>query len=296
MACGFNFMSDKSNSRQDTEGRHAEFMKPKESNQTELMPSEKPAQALVKHDQVEFPAVNIEALMNKAIEKGASEAVGVMERLTAMRREIQLERSEQAFNEDMTLFQSDCPIIIKDKKGAEGHYKYSPIESIETQIRPFEQKYGFNHRFDQDTESKPGEVICICIVTHRFGHSKQSRVKLRLVRKTALISDAQQDFGTITSGNRRALQNAYGLVVAGEDMDAAGKMKGSSSGRVVTPAIRTRFFAVIKEKGLNDKLQAYAIDKAWIMPDEGLDKIKDENVPTMKTELESLLQKVEAMP
>jgi hypothetical protein len=102
-------------------------------------------------------------------------------------------------------------------------YKFASIEQIEEVIRPIEAQNGFNHTFNQDVSSKDGWVISECIVTHTAGHARVTKSMFPLGGKTAIMSATQQYAAALTFANRRTLANAYGLVIAGEDKDGAGK-------------------------------------------------------------------------
>ena len=146
------------------------------------------------------------------------------------------------------------------------------------------------HTFNQDIESQPGWVIAKCIVTHVAGHSRETVGKFPVGTKTQIMSDTQVMASALTFCNRRVLANAYGLVIAGEDKDGAGKQKATASARVVTPDIRNRFFEI--SKPWHKKLQTWAIDKAHIMPDESLESLPDSVIPTTKGELAKLQSEV----
>lgn len=166
-------------------------------------------------------------LFKLAIESKAG--ADTLERVMAVRRELRAERAQESFESALSDFQAACPVIVKEKgvktnAGAVA-YKYAPIERVEEVIRPVEKEFGFNHTFDTDTASALGWVIAKCIVTHRAGHSRTSTVKLPLGTKTNIMSDTQQFAAALTFANRRALVNAYGLVLVGEDNDAQMKVK-----------------------------------------------------------------------
>jgi hypothetical protein len=238
--------------------------------------------------------MNMKELFEAAIKQGS--AMEVIKELRQMEADMNQRHAKSFFDEAMSKFQSECPFIIKGKgvpdRSGSIAYKYAPIEKIEEVIRPIESKYGFSHSFDQDVKSEPGWVIANCTITHDRGHSVTKAVKLPLGTKTAIMSDTQQYASALTFANRRVLGNAYGLVFAGEDKDGGGKQKSSVTGRVVTPDLRDRFFAAMRD--IEPKLHAYAIDAAWIMPDEALEKIADEHIPHTKGEFSALRAKVEA--
>jgi hypothetical protein len=172
--------------------------------------------------------VNINTLLEKAVDSKA--AVEVLQQLRAMELDYHERNAKSAFDEAMTAFQSECPTITKEKgvpdRTGKTAYRYAPLEAIEIQIRPLLRKHGFSHTFDTDTNSEAGWVIAKCIVTHSAGHSRTSTAKFPLGTQTGIMSATQVFASALTFANRRALQNAYGLVIANEDMDGAtGKLK-----------------------------------------------------------------------
>lgn len=160
-----------------------------------------------------------------ALEKSASPEA--MTTLMNIRRELNAEASKKAFDEALSAFQAECPVIVKSKavplKTGGTAYKYAPIEQVEEVIRPIERKHGFTHTFDTDVTSVVGFVIAKCIVTHNAGHTRESVIKLPLGIQTQIMSPTQTYAGALTFANRRALANVYGLVIAGEDIDGADK-------------------------------------------------------------------------
>ena len=164
---------------------------------------------------------DIEGIFRYAIEKGGGPET--MTTLMNIRRELNAEQAKKAFDEALSGFQSKCPVIVKGKgvpdRSGSVAYKFAPIEQIENVIRPVELEYGFSHTFDQDVSSVPGWVIASCIVTHVGGYSRPATVKLPLGTKTGIMSETQVYASALTFANRRALANAYGLVLVGEDFD-----------------------------------------------------------------------------
>lgn len=239
-----------------------------------------------------------EQLISKAVD--SKSAVEVIKELRAMRDEDMRRAAEASFNAAFSIFQASCPVIIKGKSVSTNSgqlaYKYAPIEEIENIIRPLERANNFTHTFDQNVESQPGWVIARCIITHtdtQFGSlSKTTESKFPIGSKTQIMSDTQVYASALTFCNRRTLANAYGLVIAGEDKDGIGPRKNTTSARVVTLEIRNRFFEVTKD--IHQKILAFAIDAAWIEPNQTLDDLPDSVIPTTKAELAAFRAKVEA--
>lgn len=180
--------------------------------------------------------VNIEDLFRYAIEKGGG--VDTMERLMAVRRELNAEQAKRAFDDAMASFQAECPPIAKTKNvktdaGALA-YSYAPFESIIVIVKPCLQKHGFSFTLDTDTESKDGWVIAKCKVTHSGGHSVESTAKFPLGAGTRIMSATQVYAAALTFASRRVFCNAFGIVCGQEDQDGQGekdKAKGPSSQR-----------------------------------------------------------------
>ena len=163
---------------------------------------------------------DIEGMFRFALEKSAGPEA--MTTLMNIRRELNAEAAKKAFDEALSAFQEECPVITKTKgvptKSGDIAYRYAPVEQIEAVIRPIERKHGFTHTFDTNVASQPGFVIAKCIVTHSAGHVRESQIKLPLGMKTQIMSDTQVYAGAMTFANRRALANAYGLVIAGRGL------------------------------------------------------------------------------
>jgi hypothetical protein len=236
------------------------------------------------------PRIDIDALINKAVD--AKSAVEVIKELREMWAQDRALAAEEAFNESMSAFQAACPVIHKEKgvptKSGKIAYKYAPIEAIEVQIRPVERDHGFNHTFDTDVASEKGWVIAKCCITHRQGHSKTSTAKFPLGTKTEIMSETQVYAAALTFANRRALCNAYGLILAGEDLDGAtGKLKptGPSSMRPEDTSLKglaQELWDVLKTVR-GDKKDWVAANQ-WLWREDILDGALPEEAPNLTAE------------
>lgn len=232
----------------------------------------------------QMPSINIEALIDKAVDSKA--AVEVVKELRAMLREDQAIAAKQAFDEAMSLFQTKCPVISKSKPVQDNSgkrlYAYAPIERIEEIIRPVEAECGFTHTFDQDVASREGWVIVKCKITHNLGHFIEKTAMFPLGTKTQIMSNTQQYAAALTFANRRVLGNAYGLVFAGEDNDGGNKQKpaGPSTMRPETedlkPLARELWNVLVSVRG--DK-QNWDQANQWLWREEILDAAADEKAP-----------------
>jgi hypothetical protein len=189
-------------------------------NQTELSPTD----------------IDISALFNKAIQQGS--AMEVIKELRMMETDFQARKAKRLFDDAMSLFQSDCPVIEKqtgvpDRTGRIA-YKFAKLEAVEIQIKPHERAHGFNHTFPI-AGAELGWVTATCRVKHSGGHSEDATVKYPIGTKTAIMSDTQQYAAAETFCKRRALCNGYGLTLIGDDTDAStGMIKPAGPSSIAT--------------------------------------------------------------
>ncbi len=161
-----------------------------------------------------------EALISQAIEKGVD--VGTMERLLAMRRELQKEFAKKEFDKAMAAFQADCPTIkktreVKTRSGVVA-YRYAPIESIVFQIKDMLKRHGFSYTTQQQL-MEAGVKITVK-VTHEAGHSEENSMEVPFGSKTDIMSQSQVAAAATTFAKRYAFCNAFGILTGDEDNDA----------------------------------------------------------------------------
>ena len=163
--------------------------------------------------------VHAETLIAQAIQQGTS--VETMEKLLSMRRELKAERAKEIYDEAMSGFQSECPVIKKTKsvrtKGGQVAYSYAPIDSIVNQVKKYLKKYGFS--YSTQIISGKGVVKAVCIVKHLAGYSENYEMEVPLGTKTAVMSDSQVVAAASTFAKRYAFCNAFGILTGDEDND-----------------------------------------------------------------------------
>jgi hypothetical protein len=130
--------------------------------------------------------------------------------------------ARKAFYTAMADFQAKCPVIprVKTVKNRDEKlmYSYAPLETILATIRAPENACGFRHSWDVE-ELDNGGVRVVCRISHRDGHSEESRCVMPPTK--GLNTNEAQNKGIIISyGQRRSLLNGYGLATGGEDNDA----------------------------------------------------------------------------
>lgn len=255
--------------------------------QTELMTARE-AQPLTKA----APTLDIENIFKYAIEhQGTAET---MEKLMAIRRELNAEAAKKAFDEAMAAFQAECPVVTKitGVPTAQGRtaYKFAPFEHVIATVKPCLQKHGFCWALDTDTESQQGWVIAKCHVTHSGGHTVTSTAKFPLGTKTGIMSETQVYASALTFASRRVFQNAFGIVCAGEDFNGATEKPKPTGPASATSDTRKRFVTALAD--IQDKALAYAIDLALIEPNQTLEYWPLEHIPMTKAEFNELREDI----
>lgn len=170
-------------------------------------------------------AIDAEKLIMSAIEKNLP--VETMEKLLAMRRELQKEYAERLYNEALAAFQAECPVIQKNKKvmnkdGRSVRYCYAPMDDIISQVRGLLTKHGFSYDIGQkidNSKEKTDWLVVYCTATHRAGHSKTKEFPIP-VAKSGYMTDQQEIAAARTFAARYCFNGVFGIMTGDEDNDA----------------------------------------------------------------------------
>lgn len=164
-----------------------------------------------------------ETLIAQAIEKGLP--VETMEKLLAMRKELQAEFAKKAFDAGMAQLQGELPVISKDKKvdftskrtGVRVNYSYAPIDSIVRQTKDYIARNGFSYCIT--TEQTDNSLAAICSVKHSLGHRESTSFRVP-IDPDAFMTAPQKVGSAMTYAKRYAFCNAFGIMTGDEDNDA----------------------------------------------------------------------------
>ena len=152
-------------------------------------------------------------LIELAISSNAD--VEKLEKLMVMQERWDAKQAEKAFNEAMSRFQSDCPVIKCQKQGH--NYKYAPIGDIIEQVRDTLARHGLSYRFEQLQNGS--EITVTCVATHACGHSV--RLSISGNPDTSGSKNSVQSIGsTITYLRRYTFTGVFGIVTGDLDTDA----------------------------------------------------------------------------
>lgn len=190
-------------------------------DETKIVVPEKTMQAIERA--VNGEPSNIERMLMAAVDKGLP--IETLEKLLAMRKELKAEAALEAYIDAMANFQSQCPVIKKEKHvkfnlkaGGSVDYWYAPMDALVEQTHELIGKNGFSYSFK--TQDAPGGMKAICIVQHRAGHSDTGEFTASN-GGTTMMSASQVTSATETFAKRKAFCNAFGITTGDEDNDGA---------------------------------------------------------------------------
>lgn len=175
----------------------------------------------IKMQEVGLVPVNLNALMEAAIKKGAG--IETLERLVALRLQLEQEAARKAYFTALAAFQRDCPIIPKTKtvynRDGSVRYRYAPIEVIVETIKEPLSQHGLSYTLDLE---QPDEKTLIGIFYghHIDGHKETTRVRVP-VMASGNMNAAQEVISARTYSLRIALTNGLGIATADEDDDGS---------------------------------------------------------------------------
>lgn len=178
-------------------------------------------QEVIVHEHDAVPAVTPMAMLQLAVEKGAS--VDQLERLMGLQERYEANEAKKEFVAAMTRFKENPKIIEKNatvdftsQKGRT-HYKHATLANVCDVIGPALSEVGISHRWE--TEQLEGGMIRVtCILTHARGHSE--RVWLQAGRDESGNKNNIQAVGsTVTYLQRYTLLAATGMAVADQRDD-----------------------------------------------------------------------------
>lgn len=161
-------------------------------------------------------------MIEGAMEKGITpESAAVVEKLVGVFRDVEKDNASRAFASAMADLQAELPNVqAKQAIKATGgmvRSKYASYKDLMDEIHDVMAKYGFSVKYD--AEHLGDKMTAICRITHRGGHTDETRYTTRISAAAGGNSVSQADTGAMTTAKRNALCNALNIVV-GDEHDA----------------------------------------------------------------------------
>lgn len=174
-----------------------------------------------------IPVVQSEtAAIISMIERAARDpAVDIdkLQRLMDMRKTIDMEAAERAFNTAMKAAQAEMGRISADAENKQTHSRYATYAKLDSVLRPIYTKHGFSLSFDEDESPKPDHIRCLCYVSHDAGHTRTYRKDMPADGKGAKGGDVMTKThatGAASSyGARYLLKGIFNVAIGEDDRD-----------------------------------------------------------------------------
>lgn len=180
-------------------------------------------QSLVKQEQAEVVVqdepTSILAVIARAAADPRVDPVK-MQALLDMQIRVEERQAEIEFNQAMARLLPKLPRIEKDgiirNKDKSIRSRFSKYETIDAVIRPLLAEEGLAFSFDVD-DSVPRHVKVIGTLSHRLGHSRQSRITMPI--DNPVITGGQAVAAARSLAKRCIVIDMLNLVTVGEDTD-----------------------------------------------------------------------------
>lgn len=163
----------------------------------------------------------------QVIERAASNPsvdVEKMERLLAMHERLLTQQNEVAFNVAMADAQSEIRRVAADSDNPQTRSRYASYAALDRYLRPIYTKHGFALSFDTG-EAPENNVLVLCYVSHRAGHTRTYRALMPADGKGAKGGDVMtrtHAAGAAMQYGQRYLLKLIFNVAIGDDDDGNG--------------------------------------------------------------------------
>jgi hypothetical protein len=148
--------------------------------------------------------------------------VDKLERLLAVKRQIDANEAEAAYNTSMAAAQSEMGRVSADATNPQTRSKYASYGQLDRHLRPVYTKHGFALSFDTGDSPHAEHVRVLCHVSHRGGHSRDHHCDMPADGKGAKGGDVMTKThaaGSAMSYGMRYLLKLVFNVAIGEDDD-----------------------------------------------------------------------------
>jgi hypothetical protein len=160
-----------------------------------------------------------------------------MQQLFALKKNIDADYAERAFNAAMAAAKAEIGPIFKTKvvdfvskrTGERTHYRYETLDGVAAVIDPVFGRHGLSYRFRATQtpggQNTSGKVKVACILTHEAGHSEENSLEAS-EDHSGSKNPIQAIASTATYLQRQTLKLACGLAAADVDDDGRGAGEG----------------------------------------------------------------------
>src|SRR5690242_15797998 len=147
--------------------------------------------------------------------------VDTLDRLLAMQERVMVSNAEEAFNEAMTVCQSEMKSIIADATNPQTRSKYATFQRLDTKLRPLYTKHGFAISFNTAPTDK--EAVRVLAYVSRGRYTRSYQVDVPADGKGAKGGDVMTKTHAVGAamsyGARYLLKFIFNVAVGEEDVD-----------------------------------------------------------------------------
>lgn len=235
-------------------------MSTKQLEKINILPTIGPAEAM--------PSVQSEsAAVLSMIERAARDPsvdMDKLQRLMEMRKTIETETAERAFNAAMKAAQSEMGRIAADAENKQTRSRYATYAKLDSVLRPIYTKHGFSLSFDEAESPKADHIRCLCYVSHEAGFTRTYRKDMPADGKGAkggdVMTKTHATGAAASYGARYLLKGIFNVAVGEEDRDgneADGPISSDQFEQLVAladevGADKAKFCAYYKIEGMAD--------------------------------------------
>lgn len=165
------------------------------------------------------PAVDIKSALLEIVQRKDIDPER-LEKFLELQIKMENRQAQQRFNEAFAAFQGECPVIVKKNKVSFGstNYDYAALDEIVAIAKPLLKKHGLSYSFNISIDGETS--ILTTIINHADGYTKDFQYYFDTLHDDGRMNVSQRRKSAVTYAKRAALENALGIVTAGEDDDA----------------------------------------------------------------------------
>lgn len=165
------------------------------------------------------------AILNMIERAARDPAVDIdkLQRLMEMRKTIETEAAERAFNNAMKEAQSEMRPISADANNPQTRSKYATYAKLDRVLRPVYTRHGFALSFDEADSPKPEHIRVLCYVSHDAGFTRTYRKDMPADGKGAkggdVMTKTHATGAAASYGARYLLKGIFNVAVGEDDRD-----------------------------------------------------------------------------
>jgi ERF superfamily len=188
---------------------------------------------------VSSPASEVVAFVDmiERVARDSSIDIDRLDRLLVMRERENARRAEQAFNEALSLAQTEMQPVGVDSDNPQTRSRFASYAALDRAVRPIYTKYGFGLSFNTADEAPgPEQVRIICAVSHG-GYTRRYHIDMPVDGKGARGGDVMTKTHAMGSGisygMRYLLRMIFNLAIdQDDDGNAAGGRAAALPARI----------------------------------------------------------------